>query len=130
MDKLCGILDIRNKCTDVLDEMIHMCQGACEKSGMNPRALMGDSCVNYHPINNSRYSCADILSLQTMMTFPDKNVEKCTKIINDESEIIDNKLHCLHMFDVVSKKYVTNINDTVSSDELNIVKKVASDGSF
>ena len=128
MDKLCGILNLRNNCTDVLNEVLPLCHEACVPSGTNPRGLMGDACHNFHP-TDSKHSCAEIKSLELLTT--DGNSEKCNNILRSQTQSVDNKLQCLSMFNMVSQLSITNISkNTVASDEIDIVKKVASDLSF
>ena len=124
-NQLCGILDLRNKCKDVLGEVIPLCEEACTESGKNPRGIMGDACYNYHP-TDSKHSCAAIMSY---MEFED-NQAKCENILNDLEGNLHDKLACSTRYYMVSELNNKNIGGIVASDEINIVKKVASDSSF
>ena len=88
MEKICSILELTEKCSEKIEEIIPLCVAACTPTGLNPRGIMGDTCVNYHP-TDSKHSCAGIMSLQEMSV--EDNLKHCENILQDDTVPVDTK---------------------------------------
>ena len=126
-DRLCDVLEIPSEnCKSQVQEILPMCSQACTKSGLNPRGLMGDACVNLRP-SDSKHSCASVTALQ-MLSNKEK-LTSCQETIKDETTGYDKKMECTNMF-LLAKELVPKKASSVSSEEIDIVKQVALDSMF
>ena len=126
MNQLCDVLEIPSEnCKSTVQEILPLCQQACVKNGLNPRGLMGDSCVNYRP-TDSKHSCASVTALQMLSN--KEAMQKCQDLIKDDTTGYDKKMECTTMF-LLAKELVPTkkAGSSVSSKEIDIVKEVALD---
>lgn len=128
METLCDVLEIPSgNCESKVQEIIPLCTQACTKTGLNPRGIMGDACVNFRP-TDSKHSCASVTALQMLSN--KEALSKCQETIKDDTMDYDKKLECTNMF-LLAKELVPSQNSkVVSSDEIDITKKVALDSVY
>ena len=125
MDTLCDILEIPSEnCKSKVTEILPLCAQACTTNGLNPRGIMGDACVNFRP-TDSKHSCASVTALQMLSN--KEALAKCQSAIKDGLEKFDTKMECTNMFLLAKELVPANKNKAVSSEQIDIVKKVALD---
>ena len=128
MDKLCEVLEIPfENCKSQVQEIIPLCVQACAKTGLNPRGILGDACVNFHP-TDSKHSCASVTALQMLSN--KEELKKCQNTIKDDSIGYNEKMECTNIFLLAKELVPKNLQKAVSSEEIDIVKKVTLDSEF